>query len=107
VSAPALVEPGMPGRLAGQLVAKFPVRRLPVPDCLGPGVWRPYLRVDDHEVELGFGLEVRWTGRTRLILPDRPASTSFARLRRVAARVPGARAVVRLCRALRDRYAPQ
>lgn len=107
VTAPALVEPGMPGRLAGQLIAKFPVRRMPVPDCLGPGVWRPYLRADDREVELGFGLDVRWTGRARLILPDRPAGTSFARLRRFAARVPGAGRVVRLCRALRDRYAPQ
>jgi Glycosyltransferases involved in cell wall biogenesis len=104
VSAPALVEPGLPGRLAGQLVAKLPLRRLPVPDCLSPGRWTPYLRVDDRDVELGFGLDVRWSGRPRLILPDDTGPVS--RLRRLARKVPGARGAVRLGRALRERYAP-
>lgn len=107
VSAPALVEPGLPGRLAGQLVAKLPVRRLPAVDCLSPGRWTPYLRVDDRDVELGFGLDVRWSGRPRLILPDRQGTASRSRLRRCAARIPGARRAVRLGRALRERYAPE
>ncbi len=106
VSAPALVEPGVPGRLAGQLVAKLPVRRLPAPGSLSPGAWAPYLRVDDREVELRFGLQMRWTGRLRLVLPGEPDDTSSSRLWRLAARVPGARLAVRLGRILRERYAP-
>jgi glycosyltransferase involved in cell wall biosynthesis len=107
VSAPALVEPGMPGRLAGQLVAKLPVRRLPAAGALSPGSWVPYLRVDEREVELRFGLHVRWSGRLRLILPGEPDDAAASPLRRLAARLPGGRLAVRFGRALRERYAPQ
>jgi hypothetical protein len=106
VSAPALAEPGMPGRLAGQLVAKIPVRRLPKSGALGPGTWTPSLRVDDKEVELRFELEVRRTGRLRVILAGEPPAKASS-LTRLAARMPGARRTVRLARALRRRYAPQ
>jgi glycosyltransferase involved in cell wall biosynthesis len=103
VSAPALVEPGMPGRLAGQLVAKIPVRRLPVSGCLGPGTWTPYLRIDDKDVELRFLMDVRRTGRLRLV----PAATTplASPLARMATRFPGARRAALLARAIRARYA--
>jgi hypothetical protein len=106
VSAPALVEPGVPGRLAGQLVAKIPVRRLRVAGSLGPGRWTPSLRVEDKEVELRFEIDVRRTGRLHVIPAGEPRTRRSA-LTRIAARMPGARRTLRLARALRRRYAPQ
>ncbi|GIH28926.1 hypothetical protein Aph01nite_72360 [Acrocarpospora phusangensis] len=86
VTVPALVEPGVPGRLAGQLVAKVPVRRLRGDGVLGPGAWQPQLRMDDKPVDLRFGLEVSRNGKVRVqpVLVDRPSW-----LRRVARRLLG------------------
>ncbi|MCA2186785.1 glycosyltransferase family 2 protein [Nonomuraea cavernae] len=110
VSAPALVEPGLPGRLAGQLVAKVPVKRmLPGRDQLGPGAWLSSLRTADDEIGLRFGLEVR---RGKILVrpsaavdPERRSpmgrDTVWHRLGR---RLPGARHLVRLARAGKHRY---
>ncbi|GAA1015443.1 hypothetical protein Aple_050110 [Acrocarpospora pleiomorpha] len=82
---PALVEPGVPGRLAGQLVAKVPVRRLSGAGVLGPGTWRPRLRMDDKVVDLRFGLEVSRAGQVR-VLPVEPAAKPSL-FRRIARRL--------------------
>ncbi|GAA5072674.1 hypothetical protein GCM10023259_072780 [Thermocatellispora tengchongensis] len=63
---PGLVEPGVPGKLAGQLVAKVPLRRLGVDHSLGPGTWTPYLRADGRETGLRFALDVRRNRRVDL-----------------------------------------
>ncbi|MBF8193086.1 glycosyltransferase family 2 protein [Nonomuraea sp. K274] len=110
VSAPALVEAGVPGRIAGQLVAKLPVSRLlPVADHLGPGGWSSSLRTEEEEVGLRFGLELR-RGRVEV----RPAAATAPRRRlpvvrdtvlyRLGRRLPGARRMMRLARAGRRRY---
>ncbi|MGW0804237.1 glycosyltransferase family 2 protein [Nonomuraea sp. NPDC002799] len=110
VSAPALVEAGVPGRLAGQLVAKVPVKRLmPGPDRLGPGGWLSSLRSPEEEIGLRFALEMR-RGR----IESRPAAavdpgrrSPMGRdtvLHRIGRRLPGARHMVRLARAGRHRY---
>lgn len=110
VCAPALVEPGLPGRVAGQLVAKVPVKRLlPGKDSLGPGAWMSSLRTEDDETELRFGLEMR--GSRVEVCPSREVDperrSPYGRdtlLRRLARRVPGARHAVRLARAGKHRY---
>ncbi|WP_113704552.1 glycosyltransferase family 2 protein [Nonomuraea lactucae] len=110
VSAPALVEPGVPGEIAGQLVAKVPVKRvMPGPDELGPGAWMSSLRTADDEVGLRFGLEIR-RGRiavrpTAAIAPARrsPLGRDTV-LHRIGRRLPGARHIVRLARAGKHRY---
>ncbi|WP_169983408.1 MULTISPECIES: glycosyltransferase family 2 protein [unclassified Microbispora] len=83
---PALVEPGIPGRVAGQLVARVPVSRIGGDDCLGPGSWRPALRVDQKDVDLLFGLAVRRGGQVS-VLPAGASPQAPSLLRRIAVRV--------------------
>ncbi|MBB5080858.1 glycosyltransferase family 2 protein [Nonomuraea endophytica] len=110
ISAPALVEPGVPGRIAGQLVAKVPVKRLlPGRDRLGPGAWMSSLRAEDDEVGLRFGLEMRGSrvevcASTELDPARRSPMGRDTMLRRLGRRVPGARHLVRLARAGKHRY---
>ncbi|MCK2213147.1 glycosyltransferase family 2 protein [Actinomadura sp. ATCC 31491] len=110
VSAPALAEAGVPGKLAGQLVAKLPVRRVwPAADHLGPGGWLAFLRSAEEEVGLRFALSVR-RGRVQVrpsaaVDPQRPSPLGRdTALHRLGRRVPGARHIVRLARAGRHRY---
>jgi hypothetical protein len=110
VSAPALVEPGVPGKIAGQLVAKVPVKRmLPGRDSLGPGAWLSSLRTADDETGLRFGLEVR-RGRIEVrpsaaMDPERRSPMGGdTLLYRLGRRLPGARHMVRLARAGKHRY---
>ncbi|MFC5830445.1 glycosyltransferase family 2 protein [Nonomuraea insulae] len=113
VSAPALVEAGVPGRIAGQLVAKVPFKRLmPGVEHLGRGGWLSSLRSSDEEIGLRFGLEMR-RGRVEIrpaaaVDPTRrlerdPMGRDTA-LHRLGRRLPGARHIVRLARAGRHRY---
>lgn len=83
---PALVEPGIPGRVAGQLVARVPVSRIGGDDCLGPGAWRPALRVDQKDVDLRFGLTVGRGGQVS-VLPAGASPHAPSLLRRIAVRV--------------------
>ncbi|WP_082801841.1 glycosyltransferase family 2 protein [Herbidospora cretacea] len=55
VVAPALIEPGEPGRFAGQLIAKLPGGR----GGLTRGLWRPKLRMDGSLVDLRFAVETQ------------------------------------------------
>ncbi|MFI7695653.1 glycosyltransferase family 2 protein [Nonomuraea sp. NPDC049655] len=110
VCAPALVEAGVPGKLAGQLVAKIPVRRhMPSEEQLGPGAWLSSLRSSDEEIGLRFGLQVR-RGRveTRPAVAVNPQRRSpmgrDTALHRLGRRLPGARHIVRWARAGRHRY---
>ncbi|WP_083949579.1 glycosyltransferase family 2 protein [Herbidospora yilanensis] len=66
VVAPALIEPGEPGKFAGQLIAKLPAGR----GGLTRGVWRPKLRMDGSLVDLRFAVE---TQRGRAVV--RPLET--------------------------------
>ncbi|MEU1724055.1 glycosyltransferase family 2 protein [Nonomuraea sp. NPDC005692] len=110
VCAPALVEAGVPGKLAGQLVAKIPVKRhMPSEEHLGPGAWLSSLRSSDEEIGLRFGLQVR-RGRVETrpavaVDPQRrsPMGRDTA-LHRLGRRLPGARHIVRWARAGRHRY---
>ncbi|MFI0422350.1 glycosyltransferase family 2 protein [Spongiactinospora sp. 9N601] len=79
VTAPGLVEPGEPGRLAGQLAARVPISRLPSAGALGPGAWVPALRTDDREIPLRFTLDITRTGRPNLRPPGTPPPTPFHR----------------------------
>ncbi|MFE3448478.1 glycosyltransferase family 2 protein [Nonomuraea sp. NPDC059194] len=109
VSAPALVEPGLPGKTAGQLIAKVPVARLlPGKDQLGPGSWLTSLRTDEQETGLRFSLQLR-RGRVEVVPvtavdPERDPMGHDTAVRRLARRVPGARLLVRLARAGKHRY---
>ncbi|MEV2267608.1 glycosyltransferase family 2 protein [Nonomuraea africana] len=109
VSAPALIEPGLPGKTPGQLVAKVPVKRImPGKEHLGPGAWLTSLRLEDKETGLRFALEMR-RGRIEVRLaaavdPERNPLGRDTALRRLARRVPGARHAVRLARASTHRY---
>ncbi|WP_185844780.1 glycosyltransferase family 2 protein [Nonomuraea sp. WAC 01424] len=110
VCAPALVEPGVPGKLAGQLVAKVPVKRhLPGEDHLGPGAWLSSLRTAEEEIGLRFGLRVR-RGRVETrpaVAAELPRRSPMGRdtvLHRIGRRLPGARHMVRWARAGRHRY---
>ncbi|MEV4397583.1 glycosyltransferase family 2 protein [Nonomuraea sp. NPDC049607] len=110
VCAPALVEAGVPGKLAGQLVAKIPVKRhISGDDHLGPGAWLSSLRSADEETGLRFGLQVR-RGRveTRPAVAVEPRRRSpmghDTVLHRLGRRLPGARHIVRWARAGRHRY---
>ncbi|GAA4565774.1 glycosyltransferase family 2 protein [Planotetraspora kaengkrachanensis] len=82
---PAFVEPGIPGRLAGQLIAKVPVSRTRGDDSIGPGSWRPSLRIDEKDVDLLFGLAVGRGGQVRVLPAGTRPAPSF--LRRIARRV--------------------
>lgn len=109
ITVPALVEPGVPGRFPGQLVAKFAVRRLSgEAGHIGPGLWTPRLRVEDREVDLRFVLEMGRGGRARIQAGGEPGLLSARRsmLGRVAAHLPGGRYAVRLAHALQERYLP-
>ncbi|MFB9528997.1 glycosyltransferase family 2 protein [Nonomuraea roseola] len=109
VSVPALVEPGLPGKAAGQLVAKVPVKRfMPGPEHVGPGAWLTSLREEDRETGLRFALEMR-RGRVEVrpataVDPEYNPLGRDTALRRLARRVPGARYAVRLVRAGTHRY---
>ncbi|TMR10736.1 glycosyltransferase family 2 protein [Nonomuraea turkmeniaca] len=109
VCAPALVEAGVPGKIAGQLVAKLPVSRLPSADHLGPGGWLTSLRSPDDEVGLRFALEVR-RGKVEArpaaaVDPERRSPMGRdTLLHRIGRRLPGARHIVRLARAGGHRY---
>ncbi|SEG98987.1 Glycosyltransferase involved in cell wall bisynthesis [Nonomuraea solani] len=110
VCAPALVEAGVPGRIAGQLVAKVPVKRLmPGAEHLGPGGWLSSLRSPDEEIGLRFALEMR-RGKVEVrqaaaVDPERPSPMGRdTALHRLGRRLPGARHIVRLARAGRHRY---
>ncbi|MFC4532609.1 glycosyltransferase family 2 protein [Sphaerisporangium dianthi] len=108
VSVPALVEPGVPGRYPGQLVAKVAVRRFAGEGHIGPGVWAPRLRVDGKESDLRFVLEMARGGRVRVeagaepgkLVPKRSAPA------RLATRLPGGGYLLRLARAIQQRYLP-
>ncbi|MET8984342.1 glycosyltransferase family 2 protein [Nonomuraea wenchangensis] len=110
VSAPALAEAGLPGKIAGQLVAKVPVRRMwPAPDHLCRGDWMASLRSAEEEIGLRFALSVR-RGRVQVrpaaaVDPRRPSPLGRdTALHRLGRRLPGVRHVVRLARAGRHRY---
>ncbi|MFB9964652.1 glycosyltransferase family 2 protein [Sinosporangium siamense] len=110
VSAPALVEPGVPGRLPGQLIAKLPIRRFAADGFLGAGAWTPLLRVEGKEVGLRFGLLVGRGSRvevrpTAAVDPtQRSLFTRDTAFRRFARHLPGARALAHLIRRGRNRY---
>lgn len=103
VTVPALAEPGMPGRLAGQLVAKVPVRRLPVAGCLNAGSWLPALRADGQEVRLRFRLRVTRTGQ--VVVGPGSAQDGPSLLTRLVVRLPGGRHAARLASAVQRRWA--
>ncbi|GHE29692.1 hypothetical protein GCM10017673_35490 [Streptosporangium violaceochromogenes] len=108
VCAPALIEPGVPGQLAGRLIAKFPIRRVYRSGSLAPGEWRPFLRVDDREIGLRFKVLVSLGGRVRVrtsAAAGRPA-LRYPPLKRLALRVPWMRNMVRVTRSVRRRYLP-
>ncbi|GIH77296.1 hypothetical protein Plo01_37250 [Planobispora longispora] len=108
VRAPALVEPGMPGQAAARLIARIPMRRLPRQGYLAPGAWMPYLRVDDEEIGLRFGVEMSRGGRVEIRQATAPAvpERRYPRLRRIAQRIPGARNMIRATRTVQQRYMP-
>jgi hypothetical protein len=109
VCVPGLVEPGIPEKMAGQLVAKVPIRRMPAEGFLGPGVWVPSLRTEGREIGLRFELEMRRGLRVSLrpsvaVDPAREPYRRRSLLHRVAAQIPGALLLVRLAKAGRARY---
>ncbi|WP_248961621.1 glycosyltransferase family 2 protein [Sphaerisporangium perillae] len=108
VSVPALVEPGVPGRFPGQLVAKVPVRRFAGDGHIGPGIWVPRLRVSEKEADLRFVLEMGRGGRVRVEAGGEPGTLSPKRsvLARVATHLPGGRHLLRLAHAIQERYLP-
>ncbi|WP_214416512.1 glycosyltransferase family 2 protein [Sphaerisporangium fuscum] len=108
ITVPALVEPGVPGRFPGQLVAKVPVSRLPGEGHLVRGLWTPRLRVDGQEAELRFLLELGRAGRARVLAGAEPGAPDGrpSGLTRLLARVPGGRHVARVGRAIQQRYLP-
>ncbi|MEU1880536.1 glycosyltransferase family 2 protein [Streptosporangium sp. NPDC020072] len=108
ICAPALVEPGVPGQLAGRLVAKVPVRRVYREGFLAPGDWRPFLRIGDREVGLRFKVGMSLGGRVevRAASAARRPAPRYPLFKRVALRIPGVRRVVRVTRAAQRRYVP-
>jgi hypothetical protein len=108
IAVPALVEPGVPGRFPGQLVAKVPVRRFPGDGHIGRGLWAPCLRVDGKEVDLRFVLEMGRAGRARIQAGGEPGMLSVRRstLSKLASHIPGGRLALRLAHAVQERYLP-
>ncbi|MEV6982880.1 glycosyltransferase family 2 protein [Sphaerisporangium sp. NPDC051017] len=107
ITVPALVEPGVPGRFPGQLVAKVPVRRLPSEGHLGNGLWTPHLRVDGKESSLRFTLEMA-RGRARIQATGEPAALAVRRsaLGKLLSHLPGGKYPLRFAQALQQRYLP-
>ncbi|MFF5206702.1 glycosyltransferase family 2 protein [Streptosporangium sp. NPDC000396] len=108
VSVPALVEPGVPGQLAGRLIAKVQTRLARREGFLCPGDWSPFLRMDDKEVGLRFKLRMGRGGRVQ-IRESAAATRSESRytlLKRVALRIPGVRNAVKATRTVQRRYLP-
>ncbi|MFC7647745.1 hypothetical protein ACFQX6_50085 [Streptosporangium lutulentum] len=105
---PALVEPGVPGELAGRLIAKVPIRRVRGEGFLTPGDWVPFLRVEDQEVGLRFKMGMRRGGRVEIreSAAARPSGPWYPVLKRLARRIPGARGTARMIRTVQRRYAP-
>ncbi|MFC0862006.1 glycosyltransferase family 2 protein [Sphaerimonospora cavernae] len=87
MAVPALVEPGIPGRVAGQLIAKVPVSRVGGEDCLGPGAWRPSLRIDQKEADLRFCLAVSRAGQVDVLRAGHVRGAAPSKLRRLAVRL--------------------
>ncbi|WP_202638043.1 glycosyltransferase [Bailinhaonella thermotolerans] len=109
VSVPAVIEPGVPGRLPGQLVAKVPARLLPSSYGLSPGGWTGALRVDGVETPLECGIEVTLTGRAyiRPAPATRPVRSRAAALaHRAARRVPVVRLLYGAAHSGYRRYVP-
>ncbi|WP_353389031.1 glycosyltransferase family 2 protein [Thermobispora bispora] len=94
---PALVEPGIPGRFAGQLVAKVPVNRVSTEEFLGPGSWLPTLRAGGKDVDLRFALEVGRGGQVRVAPTSvRPAPSLVRRVAVRLRRLAGVRSRARI-----------
>ncbi|GGK68695.1 hypothetical protein Sme01_13970 [Sphaerisporangium melleum] len=108
VTVPALVEPGVPGRYPGQLVARVGIRRFPGDGHIAPGVWVPRLRVDGEESDLRFVLDLGRSGRVRVEPSAEPGALVPRRslFVRVATRLPGGRHLIRLAHAIQQRYLP-
>ncbi|MGS2645301.1 glycosyltransferase family 2 protein [Streptosporangium sp. G12] len=106
VAAPALVEPGVPGELAGRLIAKIPTRLAYREGFLAPGVWAPFLRVDGKETGLRFKVEMNRGGRVEIhrSAAARLSEPWYPLLKRVALRIPLVRNAVRVTRTVRRRY---
>ncbi|GAB1821262.1 glycosyltransferase [Herbidospora sp. RD11066] len=80
VVAPALIEPGEPGRFAGQLIAKLPAGR----GGLTRGLWRPKLRMDGSLVDLRFVVE---TQRGKAVVRTRETPRPPTRWKRFVASI--------------------
>lgn len=106
VTAPALVEPGVPGQLAGRLIAKIPTRLAYREGFLAPGVWAPFLRVDGKETGLRFKMEMNRGGRVEILKSAavRPPEPWYPLLKRLALRIPWVRNAVRVTRTVQRRY---
>lgn len=94
VCVPALIEPGVPGRHAGRLVARVPTRLAAQEGFLCPGEWLPFLRLDGGEEALRFRLRMGRTGRVEVggAGGQDAAGPRYPLARRVVLRVPGVRA---------------
>ncbi|WP_433540326.1 glycosyltransferase family 2 protein [Streptosporangium sandarakinum] len=108
VCVPALIEPGVPGRHAGRLVARVPIRLAAQEGFLCPGEWLPFLRLDGGEEALRFRLRMGRTGRVEVggASGQDAAGPRYPLARRAVLRVPGVRGTVRLARTVRRHYLP-
>ncbi|WP_329428353.1 glycosyltransferase family 2 protein [Streptosporangium sp. NBC_01495] len=106
VAAPALVEPGVPGELAGRLIAKIPTRLVYREGFLAPGVWAPFLRVEGKETGLRFKVEMNRGGRVEIhrAAAVQPPEPWYPLLKRIALRIPLVRNAVRVTRTVQRRY---
>ncbi|GAA1269275.1 hypothetical protein GCM10009677_22310 [Sphaerisporangium rubeum] len=108
VTVPALVEPGVPGRFPGQLVAKFPLARIPSETHLTPGLWTPHLKVDAREHPLRFAMDLSRSRRARIRPTQDPTSLTRppSALTRLLNHLPGGPQTLRALQKLRTRYLP-
>lgn len=106
VTAPALVEPGVPGQLAGRLIARIPARLVHREGFLAPGLWAPFLRVEGKEIGLRFKVEMKRGGRVEIhkSTAAEPAEPWYPLLKRLALRIPGVRNAIRATRTVQRRY---